>query len=85
MFFRNFKKNNVTNFSFEKAKLSDNLKQSMSFDLKDGGKSGDQTKNSDLHKLAFKSKDKAEITYYLKIRDDPVVVAAFIHILEWGG
>ena len=54
-----FDQNSMTNFSFEKAKQSDNLKQSMSFDLKDGGKSGDSMKNSDLHKLAFKSKDKS--------------------------
>lgn len=54
-----FAQSSITNFSFEKAKLTDNLKQSMSFDLKDGGKSGDSTKNSDLHKLSFKSKDKS--------------------------
>lgn len=63
-----FKRNNVSNFSFEKAKLTDNLKQSMSFDLKDGGKSGDQTKNSDLHKLAFNSKEKSfEFFVYDKV------------------
>lgn len=54
-----FKKDNLSNLNFGKAKLTDNLKQSMSFDLKDGGKSGDKTKNSDMHKLTFDSNDKS--------------------------
>lgn len=53
-----FNKQSIDNLLFEKGQLTDNLKQSMSFDLKGGGQSGDDTKNSDLHKLSFKSKEK---------------------------
>ncbi len=53
-----FEKENISDFVFGKGKLSDNLKQSMSFQLKDGGESGDTKKNSDMKKLSFSSKDK---------------------------
>lgn len=53
-----FDKRNINNLKFEKGKLTDNLKQSMSFKLEGGGMSGDATKNSELHKLSFESKEK---------------------------
>ncbi|WP_165749016.1 hypothetical protein [Cellulophaga sp. Z1A5H] len=53
-----FDKRSISNLEFEKGKLTDNLKQSMSFQLRGGGESGDATKNSDLHKLSFESKEK---------------------------
>ncbi|MFI8606260.1 hypothetical protein ACIGCP_17465 [Cellulophaga baltica] len=53
-----FDQRNINTLEFEKGKLADNLKQSMSFQLKSGGESGDATKNSELHKLSFESKGK---------------------------
>ncbi|MCB9033676.1 MAG: hypothetical protein H6553_07555 [Chitinophagales bacterium] len=53
-----FDKNSISNLKFEKGKLTDNLKQSMSFKLEGGGRSGDSTDNSDMYKLTFTSNDK---------------------------
>jgi len=53
-----FLRSKITGLTLEKGKLTDNLKQSMSFDLKNGGKSGDSTDNSEMKKLAFKSNNK---------------------------
>lgn len=53
-----FLRNVLTEITLEKGKLTDNLKQTMSFDLKNGGKSGDSTDNSKMKKLSFKSNNK---------------------------
>ena len=55
-----FEKLNTQNLAFEKGKITDNLKQSMSFKLKSGGESGDATKNSELHKLSFECDNKKQ-------------------------
>lgn len=58
-----FDKQSINDLVFEKGKLTDNLNQSMSFKLKGGGESGDSQKNSDLHKLSFKSKEKKYVFF----------------------
>lgn len=53
-----FDKSEMLNLELKKGKLTDNLKQSMSFELRDGGKSGDSINNSQMKKLTFTSKEK---------------------------
>ncbi|WP_109830145.1 hypothetical protein [Reichenbachiella versicolor] len=53
-----FEKGNIEDLVLEQGKLTDNLKQSMSFQLQGGGRSGDQIDNSQMKKLRFSSLEK---------------------------
>ncbi|QXP59001.1 hypothetical protein [Olleya sp. HaHaR_3_96] len=53
-----FLRSKIKDLTLGEGKLTDNLKQSMSFDLKGGGQSGDSTNNSKMKKLVFHSNDK---------------------------
>lgn len=50
---QSFGRDSITSLELGQGKVTDNMKQTMSFELRDGGKSGDVVKNSDMKKLTF--------------------------------